>query len=246
MRFQVSEPPSHNAPDMPDFEIHLPAIRGIQARRPFYLAICPTKLIPRLINLESPSGPEVSPFRRAADRGRSHGIARYLADNPETYVLPTITCLVEGRVHFDGPGRKGQSPGFGVLRIPLDSRIQILDGLNRRAAVEFALQLRPELGDEAVPLLIYVNAGTRRAEQMLSDIRRNGTRSARSQGILCDLRDEFALISKELVKRVDAFEGMTETVRSTISNRSLKLFTLSGIYHATGILLRAPSEGAVR
>src|SRR5271166_499648 len=30
---------------------------------------------------------------------------------------------------------------------------------------------------------------------------------------------------------------MTETVRSTISNRSLKLFTVSGIYHATGFLL---------
>src|SRR5262249_24942006 len=38
-------------------------------------------------------------------------------------------------------------------------------------------------------------------------------------------------------KRVDAFEGMTEMVRSKISNRSLKLFTLSGIYHATEVLL---------
>jgi DNA sulfur modification protein DndB len=40
-----------------------------------------------------------------------------------------------------------------------------------------------------------------------------------------------------LIKRVDAFEGMTEMVRSKISNRSLKLFTLSGIYHATEVLL---------
>jgi hypothetical protein len=30
---------------------------------------------------------------------------------------------------------------------------------------------------------------------------------------------------------------MTETVGSTISNRSLNIFTFSGIYHATGILL---------
>ena len=47
----------------------------------------------------------------------------------------------------------------------------------------------------------------------------------------------MALITKELIKRVDAFDGMTEMVRSKISNRSLKLFTLSGIYHATEILL---------
>jgi DNA sulfur modification protein DndB len=36
---------------------------------------------------------------------------------------------------------------------------------------------------------------------------------------------------------VDVFTDMTESVRSTISNRSLKLFTLSGIYHASEILL---------
>ena len=47
----------------------------------------------------------------------------------------------------------------------------------------------------------------------------------------------MALITKELIKRVDVFEGMTEMVRSKISNRSLKLFTLSGIYHATETLL---------
>jgi len=39
--------------EMPDFEIHLPAIRGIQAGRPFFIALCPTKFIPRLIPLES-------------------------------------------------------------------------------------------------------------------------------------------------------------------------------------------------
>jgi DNA sulfur modification protein DndB len=100
-----------------------------------------------------------------------------------------------------------------------------------------ALKLRPELGDEAVPVLFYVISGPTRVEQMLSDIRRNGSRSARSQGILCDSRDETARITRELIGRVDIFADMTETVRSTISNRSLKLFTLSGIYHASEIFL---------
>src|SRR5208283_50689 len=127
--------------------------------------------------------------------------------------------------------------GLGTLRVPLNSRILILDGVNRRAGVEMALKLRPELGDEAVPILFYVDSRPKRVEQILSDIRRNGSRSARSQGILCDARDETARITRELLERVDVFKDMTETVRSTISNRSLKLFTVSGIYHATGILL---------
>ena len=108
---------------------------------------------------------------------------------------------------------------------------------NRRAGIEMALKLRPEIGDEAVPILFYVDSSPKRVEQILSDIRRNGSRSARSQGILCDLRDETAVITKELVSQVEVFTDMTETVRSTISNRSLKLFTFSAIYHANEILL---------
>ena len=124
-----------------------------------------------------------------------------------------------------------------MLRLPISTRLLIHDGLHRRAAIESALRLKPELGDETISLVLYVDPGFRRSEQIFSDLKRHESRSSRSQGILCDGRDELALITKELIKRVDVFEGMTEMVRSKISNRSLKLFTLSGIYHATKILL---------
>ena len=77
--------------EMPDFEIHLPALRGIQAGRPFFIALCPTKFIPRLIPLESTWDLKNSPFVREPDRNRSQEISRYLANNPATYVLPAIT-----------------------------------------------------------------------------------------------------------------------------------------------------------
>ena len=120
----------------------------------------------------------------------------------------------------------------------------IHDGLHRRAAIEAALRLKPELAEETVSLVLYVDPGFQRSEQIFSDLKRHESRSSRSQGILCDNRDEMALIAKELIKRVDAFEGMTEMVRSKISNRSLKLFTLSGIYHATEILLSQKSKAS--
>ena len=41
------------------------------------------------------------PLHRVPDRDRSQEIARYVAGNPDTYVLPTITCLVDEEVHFD-------------------------------------------------------------------------------------------------------------------------------------------------
>jgi DNA sulfur modification protein DndB len=42
---------------------------------------------------------------------------------------------------------------------------------------------------------------------------------------------------KELIEDVKIFNGLTDTEKSAISNRSIKLFTLSGIYHATEELL---------
>ena len=45
---------------------------------------------------------------------------------------------------------------------------------------------------------------------------------------------------------MEVFEGMTEMARSKISNRSLKLFTFSGIYHATKILLSQKQATPVR
>ena len=124
-----------------------------------------------------------------------------------------------------------------MLKLPISTRLLIHDGLHRRAAIESALRLKPELGDETVSLVLYIDPGFKRSEQIFSDLKRHESRSSRSQGILCDGRDELALITKEVVKRVEVFEGMTEMARSKISNRSLKLFTFSGIYHATKILL---------
>jgi DNA sulfur modification protein DndB len=124
-----------------------------------------------------------------------------------------------------------------MLTLPMSARLLIHDGLHRRAAIEVALRAKPELADETVPLVLYVDPGFERSGQILSDLRRHESRSSRSQGILCDTRDELALITREVIRRVDAFEGMTEMVRSKISNRSLRLFTLSGLYHATKILL---------
>ena len=135
---------------------------------------------------------------------------------------------------------------MGTLRLPIAARLLIHDGLHRRAAIEAALRLKPELADETISLVLYVDPGFDRSEQIFSDLKRHESRSSRSQGILCDNRDEMALITKELIKRVDVFDGMTEMVRSKISNRSLKLFTLSGIYHATEILLSQKQKVSIR
>jgi DNA sulfur modification protein DndB len=222
---------------MASFELHLPAIRGKQAGREFYLVMCPLGLLPRLFRAEDQDVQPELQAQRVLNRGRVPEIARYITDNANSYVLSSIVGSVDRDVLFEPVAGQAGAAGMGTLRLPFSARFLIHDGLHRRAAIEAALRLKPELDGETISVVLCVDPGFERSEQIFSDLKRHESRSSRSQGILCDNRDEMALITKELIKRVDTFEGMTEMVRSKISNRSLKLFTLSGIYHATEILL---------
>ena len=222
---------------MADFELHLLGIRGKQAGHDFYLVMCPLRLLPRLFRLDDGEIQPELQAQRVLNKGRIPEIARYVTENPDSYVLSSIVASIDREVSFKPARGHDRDAGLGTLMLPISARLLIHDGLHRRAAVEAALQLRPNLGDETISLVLYVDPGFRRSEQIFSDLKRHESRSSHSQGILCDGRDELALITKELVKQVDVFDGMTEMVRSKISNRSTKLFTLSGIYHATKILL---------
>jgi DNA sulfur modification protein DndB len=221
---------------MPDFEILLPALQGRQAGHDYYLVMCPLQLIPRLFQAEEGIEPDLR-AQRGLNAGRVPEIANYIADHPDSYVLSALTGSIDRGVDFTPIASKSAIPGMGTLRIPLSARLLILDGIHRRAAIEAVLRQKPELGTETVSLVLFVDPELRRSPQLLSDLRRFGAQSSRSQGILNDTRDEMALLARELVNRIGPFRELTEMARSKISNRSLKLFTLSGIYHANKILL---------
>jgi DNA sulfur modification protein DndB len=227
---------------MTAFEYTLPAVRGKQAGRDYFVTMCPLQLVPRLFQLDEATLRPALRAQRVLNKGRVPEIARYIAGHARSYVLSSLTASIDGAAQFEAlPGNPGTS-GLGYLKVPMIARFLLHDGLHRCAAIEAALKARPELAEETVSLVLFVDPGLRRAEQMFTDLKRNETRSARSQGILYDHRDEMARLTKALVGRVAVFADLTEMLRSTISNRSLKLFTLSGIYHATKILLAHQQE----
>ena len=119
----------------------------------------------------------------------------------------------------------------------MTARFVINDGQHRRAAIEAALHENPDLGDETIAVVFFLDVGLKRCQQMFADLNRHAIRPTPSLGLLYDHRDEGANLAKEVVERVPVFNGLTETERSTISNRSIKLFTLSGIHNATHALL---------
>ncbi len=176
-------------------------------------------------------------MQRTLNKQRVPEIARYILQNAKSYTFSALTASIDGQVTFEPLGEDDGEGNIGRLHVPMKARFVINDGQHRRAAIEAALHESPDLGDETISVVFFLDVGLNRCQQMFADLNRYAIRPTTSLGLLYDHRDEGASVAKSVMDRVPVFNGLTETERSTISNRSIKLFTLSGIHNATQSLL---------
>lgn len=221
-----------------------PAVQGTQAGRHFFIAMCPMRIIPRLFVFDEEEVPPELRAQRTLNRARVPEIAQYLVTNPMSYVMSALTVSVDSQVKFTAIDPIKQS-SLGFIQIPMDARILINDGQHRRAAIEEAIKESPEIGQENVPVLFFIDEGLDRSQQMFADLNKYAVRPSYSLSTLYDHRDPGSDLARYLAVSCLAFKGLVEMEKSTISNRSTKLFTLSGIKHASRALLRKQLRGAV-
>lgn len=220
------------------FTYSFPAIRGIQAGREYYISICPLKLIPKIFIYDESTLPPQLRAQRTLNRARIPEIAQYLVNNPKDYVFSAISASISGApVSFIPAGDNGMETKIGAVVIPMDAQFIINDGQHRRAAIEAALTERPELGNDTIAVVFFLDAGLKRSQQIFSDLNRHAVRPTKSISILYDYRDPFARFVLELAGTLSIFKGFTELEKTTISNRSIKMFTLSSLYQGTQELL---------
>ena len=207
-----------------DYCYSFPAIRGIQAGRPFYIATCPMRIIPKIFSFDENDVPPELRAQRTLNKSRIPEMVRYLLDNPKDYVFSALTASIAVDVQFDEfPG----SNNLGMLCVPMDAQILINDGQHRRKAIEDALDARPELGQDNIPVLFFVDEGLKRSQQMFADLNKYAIRPSPSLASLYDHRDASSNLARYLAMSVEPFIGMTELEKSGISQRSNKLFTLN-------------------
>jgi DNA sulfur modification protein DndB len=219
------------------FSYVLLSIRGRQAGKDYYVAMCPLKLIPKLFLFDEEEIPSEMRAQRQLNRSRVPDISRYITENPTEYVFSSITASIDGDVTFEPVDGVDATGIIGRLTIPMTARFVINDGQHRRAGIEEALKIRPDLGDETISVVFFLDHGLKHCQQMFADLNKHAVRPTKSLGILYDLRDPQSQLSCKLMSAVPIFFGLTETEKTTISNRSIKLFTLSSIHHGTRALL---------
>ena len=222
------------------YEYVFPAIRGIQAGRQYYVTMCPLRLIPRLFLFDEEELPPEMRAQRTLNKNRVPEISRYIVENPDSYIFSALTASVNAEVDFEPvEGGEGPEERVGTLTIPMAARFVINDGQHRRAAIQQALAENPDLGDESIAIVLFLDIGLRRCQQMFADLNRHAVRPSKSIGVLYDHRDEASTITKLIVTRSPFFSDLTEMETSNLSTRSRKLFTLSALYSANRALLDA-------
>ena len=155
---------------MDGFNHTFPALRGIQAGAEFYVAMCPMRLLPKLFVFDDDEVPPELRAQRTLNRRRIPEIARYLVKNRYNYVVSALTASVDTSVGFTPLGNESGRQMIGTLQLPMDARLLINDGQHRRAAVEEAMVECPELRDDHVPVIFFVDRGLKRSQQMFADL----------------------------------------------------------------------------
>lgn len=224
------------------FEYAFPAIRGLQAGHAYYVSMFPLRLVSRLFLFDEEGvSPELR-AQRTLNVTRIPEIAGYILSNRDSYVFSALTASVDRTIKFEPTGDEGPARNIGRLRIPMDARFILNDGQHRRAAIDAALQADPSLGDETIAVVLFLDPDLKRCQQMFTDLNRYAVRPARSLSLLYDHRDQKVMIAKEITKRTRIFKGTVEYERSTLAERSGKLFTFSAIQTASAILLADQAE----
>lgn len=214
--------------------MELPAIKGIQAGRPYYTVMCPLHMVAKMFTYTDNTLPPEMREQRVLNKQRIPEIRDYIVNNRDTYVFSALTASVDGELLFI-PSTAGSASGH--LKIAINSHIIINDGQHRRAAIEAALEKCPDLRYEDISIVIYYDLGLNRSQQMFSDLNRYAIRPTMSLNILYDNRDSFSVQIKECITQIAMFNGSVENEKTSLSNRSKELFTLSGIHYASKLVL---------
>jgi DNA sulfur modification protein DndB len=231
---------------MDGYNLEFTAIRGIQAGKAYFVIMVPLKVVPRLFRFDDENMPAADRAQRVLNKARVPSIATYITNNPQEYILSSLCASIDGEIEFEPAATEGPMRAVGKLRISMAATILINDGQHRRAAIEEALRERPLLGDETISVVVFADQGLKRSQQMFADLNIHAVRPTKSIKLLYDHRDALAGLTREVVRKVPLFREFTCLDSSSISNRSIKLFTLSSLHQATAELIGKTQSGKVQ
>jgi DNA sulfur modification protein DndB len=217
-----------------------PVIRGVQARREYYIAMWTLRMLRQISIFDEDELPPELRAQRTLNRARIPEISDYILDNPDDYVFSALTVSIDSEVSFEPLPDQDR---LGLLRVPMEAHFIINDGQHRRAAIIEAINQRPDLAHETIAVVFFLDIGLARCQQMFADLNRYAIRPSRSLGLLYDHRDDKARLARQVIAKSELFRDIVDMEHSSLAKRSRKLFTLSAFYNACAELVDGMATG---
>lgn len=213
-----------------DFVYRFPVVRGIQAGKEYYIAMVPLKMLSKLFPADDEEFvlPEYR-AQRKLNEARIPIISKYILDNRDSYVFSALAASIDGKFTYESSEK---NVDIGVLEVSMDAHFLINDGQHRKSAIYMALKEDSSLGNETISIVFYADHGLKRSQQIFTDLNKNAVKTSNSISELYDSRDEMAVITRNVIWKIDFLNTYTDKEKDNLGKYSSNLFTLNTFYTA--------------
>lgn len=225
-----------------DFVYRFPVVKGIQAETEYYIAMVPLKMLAKLFPIDDEEFvlPEYR-AQRKLNEARIPIISKYIIDNRDSYVFSALAASIDGNYRFEASEKNSD---IGVLEVSMDARFLINDGQHRKSAILAAIKEDPSLENETISIVFYADKGLLRSQQIFTDLNKNAVKTSNSISELYDSRDEMAVITRNVIWKIDFLNTYTDKEKDILGKYSSSLFTLNTFYTANkSIVGRSQIDG---
>ena len=218
-----------------EFVYRFPVVKGMQAKREYYIAMLPLKMIPKLFPQEDEYVLPEHRAQRKLNAARIPVISKYILENRETYVFSALAASIDGQFRFC----PSEHPDIGVLEISMDAKLLINDGQHRKAAILEAISEDESLLNETISVVFFEDQGLARSQQMFTDLNKHAVKTSNSIAELYDSRDPLAVITRTVISKIKFLNAYTDKEKDILGKYSSNLFTLSTFYNANKRTVRS-------
>ena len=213
--------------------IPLPAIRGKQGGRTFYVSNLPNLLVRNFLR-DVQSAVDISErSQRPLDPKHADDITHYLKSNVDEYVVGALTFAMKTEGEFTPlPNQNSDGYELGTLQFDLVQEFHSLDGQHRRQAIIKAMEEVDSIRDDSTAVIFYVEPDLKRRQQMFSDMNSTPRKVSKSLNIAYNNRDPFARAAKVLAETHPLLVGKVEKLQPRVKADSTDFFSLSSIQDA--------------
>ena len=197
-----------------DHNYSFPAVKGMQARKEYYIAMIPLKMLPELFSENEDMVIPEQRAQRKLNETRIPMISRYILDNRDSYVFSALAASIDGKYSFKPNTVNGDT---GTLEISKKARFLINDGQHRKAAILNAISVDPSLKEETISIVIYADLGLQRSQQISTDLNKNAVKTS--------------------IWKIDFLNKYTDKEKDILGKYSSSLFTLNTFYTANKYII---------